>query len=608
MALLSRDPALCAKLLKAVNSCLYGLSRPVSSLDRAVVILGMNTLRSLALSLSLPAMRVGAATDKRLQDYWLSSVGGAIIARELAIRQRRPCPEDDLVAGLLRDLGAILLQQTFPDAWEEMVTREADRMVEDPCEPEMELFGIDHADISAELLRSWNLPQDIVEPIRHHHHPERLLGAGKALVARAELLCFANLLVNLDSVTQQPALLRQLLDTAQERYNLSRSDLVGFLESVVPKVDQFSQLINQDIGLCPDFPSILQTGSQELVNLTVEQSRSKLSGSMPVTVTYRKPVDVTLPNEMGSKGWKPKPKGVVAPYPPEPETVDFRVEVGDNEPPCGGILGGYELQELLGRGSMGMVFKAYEPSLDRQVAVKILAPELAGNTLFRQRFTREARVAAAIQHENVVAIYAVREESGVLYLAMEYVDGGSLQDCLDRSGPLPIPAVIRAALEVASGLAAAHAKNIIHRDIKPANILLDNRTGLVKITDFGLARAADDVSLSTDGSLKGTPLFMAPEQILGQPLGAGSDLFSLGGVLYALCTGHSPFEGGNMITVLRAVCETDPPPLRLNRPEVPEWLEAMVVRLLQKNPADRFQSADEVVATIHANHWDSNAV
>ncbi|MBN9123036.1 MAG: HDOD domain-containing protein, partial [Planctomycetes bacterium] len=162
------DPVLCAKLLKAVNSCLYGLKQPVASAARAVHVLGLNTVRSLALGLSLPAVKVGRAVDAGLREYWLASVGGAIIARELAVLARRPSPDDDLVAGLLRDLGEVLLRQAFPDAWVGHVARHADRLLDDPCGAELESFGIDHADVSAELLRGWKLPEDIVEPIRHH--------------------------------------------------------------------------------------------------------------------------------------------------------------------------------------------------------------------------------------------------------------------------------------------------------------------------------------------------------------------------------------------------------------------------------------------------------
>ncbi len=596
VSLLGRDPALCAKLLRAVNSCLYGLSHPIASLERAVVVLGLNTVRSLALGLSLPAVRMTNGTDSGLRDYWLSSVGGAIIARELTVAARGVSADDDLVAGLLRDLGAILLRQTYPVEWGALATGDRARWLEDPCEAELEVFGIDHADVGAELLRAWGLPQEIVEPIRHHHSPDRLSGTVGRLRVRAELLSFASLLVHLDEVAQHPALLQRLLDTAETQFRLSRTGLITFLERVIPKIDEFALLLNQDIGQCPDFAAILLAGSQELVNLTVEQSRNHLGENDPRAVTPPRPVEPSAPSGFD-----------LVQTPAPAQTLEYRAggllpdslsESVRDWPVAGSQMDGYEIRELLGQGAMGRVYLGYEPSLDRLIAIKMLAPKLAAAEVHRRRFVREAKVAAAIRHENVVAIYSVREAGGVSYLVMEYVDGGSLQDQLDAQGPLPVSKMIRIAREVAAGLAAAHAQGIVHRDIKPANILLDRKTGRAKITDFGLARVIDDVTVSREGGLVGTPLFMAPELIQGQSATTRSDLFSLGSVLYTLGAGKPPFPGDQIPVVLRAVCEKEPARLRDIRPDLPDWLDRMVLRLLRKDPAARFQSADEVVAMI----------
>jgi serine/threonine protein kinase len=245
---------------------------------------------------------------------------------------------------------------------------------------------------------------------------------------------------------------------------------------------------------------------------------------------------------------------------------------------------------------MGIVFKAYEPGLDRYAAVKIVSPQLAADSTVRERFAREAKTAAAIRHENVVLIYTVGEVRGTCYLAMEYVEGGSLQDMLELSGPLPIPLLTRIAAEPAAGLSAAHARQIIHRDIKPANILVESATGKVKINDFGLARVTTQNRLSVEGTLIGTPLFMAPEQIICNPIDGRTDLFALGGVLYILATGELPFPGTSITEVLMKVCETEPVPPSAYRPDLPKWLEAMILRLLQKDPSARFQSAAEVVS------------
>jgi HD-like signal output (HDOD) protein/predicted Ser/Thr protein kinase len=584
--LLGRDPALCAKLLKAVNSCLYGLSKPVASIDRAIVFLGLATVRSLALGLSLPAMRPGAGPDPRTKSYWLESVGGAILARELAVKSRIAGAEDTLVAGLLRDLGAILLARAYPERWaasQAAATADGDASAAETAE-----FGLDHAEVSAELLLRWNLPADIVEPIRHHHAPERLVAAPKTIADRANLLYLASQLVHLDAVAQNPAWLDRVLQFARDHFGFRLPELIAFLEAVVPKVDEFAHVINQDIGQLPDFAGILTRGSQELVELTVERSRTQISGSVSMSMTRRR---------TGVAEHTPAPRSTLWTSPRRPDLPPPAPHSSPDLAP-GEVLGDYRLVKLLGRGAMGLVYKAYEPSLDREVAVKLLAPDLACSAEARGQFAREAKVAAAIRHDNVVGIYAVREHGGMSYLAMEYVDGGSLQDKLDAGTPVPLPAVARAAREVAAGLAAAHTRGIVHRDIKPANLLVDAASGRVKITDFGLARVVDDLFASREGALKGTPLFMAPEHILGEPATHQSDLFSLGAVLYTLVTGRTPFSGDSIPAVLRSVTETDPAPPRELRADVPDWLDSVIMRLLAKRPAHRFASADDLLAAL----------
>jgi serine/threonine protein kinase len=277
-----------------------------------------------------------------------------------------------------------------------------------------------------------------------------------------------------------------------------------------------------------------------------------------------------------------------------------------------GKLAQFEVVEVVGHGGMGVVLKALDPCLERYVALKVLDPKLANNELARKRFCREARAAAAITHENVVAIHQVeREETRDLpFLVMQLVTGESLQARIDRVGPLPLRDILRIGVQLASGLAAAHAQGLIHRDIKPANILLEPLgtpgpavTGerprtegeRVKLTDFGLARAAEDVKLTQTGMVAGTPLYMAPEQARGEPLDHRTDLFSLGSVMYAMCTGKPPFHGSTPFLVLRQVTEEQPPPIQTINPQIPDWLVGIIDKLQAKKPEDRFQSATEVV-------------
>jgi serine/threonine protein kinase len=263
-----------------------------------------------------------------------------------------------------------------------------------------------------------------------------------------------------------------------------------------------------------------------------------------------------------------------------------------------GTLGPFEVREVIGQGGMGIVLAAYEPSLHRLVAIKMLSPALAGSATARQRFTREAKAAAAVCHEHVVAVHGVHESDGLPYLVMQYVAGESLQARLDRTGPLEVAEVVRIGMQTASGLAAAHAQGLIHRDIKPANLLLENGLAKVKITDFGLARTADDVGLTRDGTVAGTPEYMAPEQARGEVVDHRADLFSLGSVLYAMCAGVPPFRGATPLALLHEVSEQEPAPVRSLNPDVPEWLEELIRRLLAKDPEQRVQSAAEITALL----------
>ena len=259
-----------------------------------------------------------------------------------------------------------------------------------------------------------------------------------------------------------------------------------------------------------------------------------------------------------------------------------------------GRIGHYEVLQVLGKGGFGIVFRAFDEVLQRVVAVKVLAPHMAATSPARKRFLREARSSAKVRQENVVQVYAV-EEHPLPYLVMEFIPGETLQQRLDRTGPLEAVEVVQFGRQIAEGLAAAHAQGLIHRDIKPANILIEaGPQPCVKITDFGLARAADDASLTQSRTIAGTPMYMAPEQAHGETLDHRADLFSLGSVLYTMCSGRPPFRADNTLAVLKRVAEDTPRPIPEIIPEVPQWLCDIIARLHAKKPEDRIGTAREV--------------
>jgi serine/threonine protein kinase len=269
-----------------------------------------------------------------------------------------------------------------------------------------------------------------------------------------------------------------------------------------------------------------------------------------------------------------------------------------DDPRMLGRIGPYEIVGVLGRGGMGVVFKGFDGALNRYVAIKMLLPHLATSGAARKRFAREAQAAAAVVNDHVMAIHNVAEWQGMPYLVMPYGRGSSLQKRLNDEGPLEVAEVLRIGMQTAKGLAAAHAQGLVHRDVKPANILLDEGVERVTLTDFGLARAVDDISLTRVGMLAGTPQYMSPEQARGQSVDARSDLFSLGSIMYAMCTGQAPFRAESSYGVLRLITDSQPRCIREINADIPEWLERIVMKLLSKAAAERFASAGDVATLL----------
>lgn len=259
-----------------------------------------------------------------------------------------------------------------------------------------------------------------------------------------------------------------------------------------------------------------------------------------------------------------------------------------------GRIDEFDIEEKIGQGGMGVVFRGFDRSLNRPVAVKVMAPHLGSNGVARQRFAREAQAAAAVVHPHVVPIYRVNSSEERPYIAMALVDGQSLQDHVAKHGPLETKDVVRVSIQIADGLAAAHRHGLIHRDIKPANILMEKEVSRVLISDFGLARAVDDVAMTQSGCLAGTPHYMSPEQVTGEDLDHRSDLFSVGGVMYFLATGQEPFRAEGAFAVIQKIMAEVPVSPRQVLADVPETLSRIILQLLEKRPADRIQSADQL--------------
>ncbi len=305
----------------------------------------------------------------------------------------------------------------------------------------------------------------------------------------------------------------------------------------------------------------------------------------------------------------PLPPTIACPAPTSPPlvkvTADSTEQLIGLLPPAQeedalGRLGPYRLLRVLGSGATGVVFLAEDVQLGRPAALKVMKPVSDDSDLARQRFLREARAAALLDHDHVVPIYQIGEDRGLPFLAMKLLQGETLGDRLEREGQLLIHEVLRIGREVALGLAAAHDKGLVHRDVKPANIFLEGPDARVKLVDFGLARGGEDAQLTRTGTVLGTPAYMSPEQARGARADHRSDLFSLGGVLYRMCAGRTPFKADDTMGMLLALTHDDPPPVRALNSDVPEPLAGLIARLLAKRPEGRPQSAAAVADLLEA--------
>jgi len=268
---------------------------------------------------------------------------------------------------------------------------------------------------------------------------------------------------------------------------------------------------------------------------------------------------------------------------------------------AGKTVGKYRLVEKLGQGGMAQVYKAYQPDLDRYVAVKILHPHLTGDPDFKARFRREARAVAALEHPNIVRIYDFDTAEGLAFLVMECVEGTNLRtrlrDMAGRGELLDLPAVAHIVAALADALDYAHRQGVVHRDLKPSNVLIDPE-GRPVLNDFGIARMLDATAITETGSTPGTPAYMSPEQGQGEPGDARSDIYALGVLLYQLCTGQVPFDADTPYAIILKHITAPLPPPRTLRPDLPEAVERVILKAMAKDPAGRFQTAGDMARAV----------
>lgn len=267
--IISRDPALCGRILKMVNSALFGIPRAVTSIDRALNLLGLKRVRSLVLSLSLPTMQVRSKMNPRMRDYWKASVAGAIAAREMATRMNHVDPDSEMVAGLLCDLGTLILQEVYPDQYLQVLAYPPEILVTSQCELEEKLFGLNHAEVSAFILQRWRLPADVTEAIRLHHKPSE---AKPAVADRAYLLYFANRIAQLQLTIGPSGPLGEIVSLAKDRFGMSDQEFQDFLAPLSEKIEEFASVLQVDIGACQQYPTLFAHATENLTRLAVETS------------------------------------------------------------------------------------------------------------------------------------------------------------------------------------------------------------------------------------------------------------------------------------------------------------------------------------------------
>lgn len=384
--------------------------------------------------------------------------------------------------------------------------------------------------------------------------------------------------------TLLPSSGRLIIGSSKERADLVFSSQgVADVHSVIARTKDGGWAI-QDMG--SEFGTMIDGSSIEVARLKAGQTILIASVSLRIieTGTAQKEAPAA-PTEV--KAQKRSTPATAAPKPQKPAAKAVKSHILD--------IPGYSIQETLGKGGMGAVFRARQDRLNRDVALKVLSPRLAADEDFVRRFHKEAQAVAALNHPNIVTVYDVGEASGTHFIAMEYMDDNSLEELLAKEGRLPWKRVAEMLLGAARGLTYAESRRIVHRDIKPSNLML-NSDDQVKISDLGLAHR--DNEDTGDGRVFGTPHFIAPEQMRGELVDRRCDIYSLGATGYQLLTGYTPFEGVNSREILRAVLTEDFEPIQAHISGTPQALSDLIERMIARDPAERPQSAESVATLL----------
>ena len=341
----------------------------------------------------------------------------------------------------------------------------------------------------------------------------------------------------------------------------------------------------------------MQTG-----NRTMPHGEEAASSNAASSVDHDRTIVRTVPTEE-----RPQPPVMVkvlsGSLPIRPATTSGRATAASSDAERGPgvrMVGRYEIIEKIGEGAMAAVYRAYDPSIDRPLAIKFLHANLSADPEYRSRFLREARAAGMLSHPNIVTVFDVGEIEGRPYIAMELLDGGPLDEKTKSNERFAVADVMKIGSQLASALDFAHSRGIFHRDIKPSNIVLVAGREQIKVTDFGIAHmAASSHSQATRvGTMIGTPHYMSPEQAMGQKVDARSDLFSVGVVMYELLTGQRPFNADSVVTLVYRIAKEEPRPIESFRNDVPSALRRIVDRCLNKEPNRRYQSGAELVSDL----------